>query len=397
MLYFAGPKSAPPGRYAYIAPFYNQAKQVAWDYVKRYTAPFQKKVSEGELSVTIQNNTKLTLYGADNPDSFRGLYFDGVVLDEYGLMRGSTWTEVILPTLVDRGGWATFIGTPNGPNHFRDMYLEATRDPDRWYHSRMPVSETDIIPEEELQEMQRLMTPEEYAQEMECSFEAATRGAYYTHDIALALNENRITRIKPNPDLPLHFWFDLGYRDDTALLAAQPGVEAYPILHAEAHNLRPIKFYIERIAQICSHHGVARGQVYLPHDAKAKSLQTGRSIVEQFLAHGVRPRIVPRLDILDGIAAARLLFPQVWFNEEYTRDLVNALQVYRREYDEEKKVFRASPVHDWASHYADVFRYFAVSTDTALKALPEEEPASPIKPTYNFTLEDLYNEVDRTA
>lgn len=396
MMYFDGPPhlggdSAPPGRYAYIAPFYNQAKQVAWDYVKSYTRSAQKKVSEGELSVTLFNDTKITLYGADNPDTFRGLYFDGAILDEFGMMKQSTWSEVILPTLVDRQGWATFIGTPNGPNHFRDLYQRALLEQDRWFVESHPVSQTNLLPDEELQEMKRLMTPEEYEQEMECSFEASTRGAFYTHDIRKATEEGRITQITTNRDLPLDFIFDLGYRDDTALLATQESTDGFPIMHAEANNLRPIKYYIQRIDDICAQHGTTRGKVWLPHDAKAKSLQTGRSIIEQFLDAGIRPHIVPKLDILDGIAAARFIFQEVWFNEPSTRDLINALQVYRREYDEDRKVFRNSPVHDWASHYADVFRYFAL-VSRKIAAPPEDNP--PNKPKqlhYGFCLEDLYD------
>jgi phage terminase large subunit len=252
-----------------------------------------------------------------------------------------------------------------------------------------------LVPESELKELRLLMLPEEYDQEMECSFDASTKGAFYVKEMSQAEHENRIIPLETNPDEPLDFFLDLGYRDDTTILATQKATDGYPLLHAEADNQRPIHYYINRIQQICKELGAPQGRVYLPHDARAKSLQTGKSIVEQFMMHNVRPHIVPSLDLLDGIAAARMLFPEIWFNEPRTRDLIMALKSYRREYNEDRKVFNAQPIHDWSSHYADVFRYFAIiaqkgkphstTVDQALRDLGGRGA------NYAFSLEDLYN------
>ena len=395
-----------PGRYAYVAPFLNQARQIAWDYLKRYSQGMLKRPpSEAELSITFFNDCKATLYGADNPDAFRGQYFDGVDLDEFGMMKPSVWSEVLLPTLVDRKGWATFIGTPNGPNHFRTLVRNARADPMRWFLEVHPVSETKLIDEEELAEMRKLMLPEEYEQEMECSFEAAARGAFYSREIAQAFAEGRICPLKVNEDMPLHFIYDLGFRDDTATLCWQDAVDGYPIIHGESDNMRPIKHYIQRINEICAYYNVPRGDVWLPHDAKAKTLQTGRSIVEQFLAHGIIPRIVPSLDVLDGIAAARMLCPEVYFNcspdaiDGPCSGLVEALKTYRREWDEDVKAFKNQPLHDWSSHYADVFRYFGiVAKKQVLTARDRAEDARGTNlQSYPFTLDDLYMENERNS
>jgi phage terminase large subunit len=392
----SGDYAQEPGRFGYVAPFLNQARQVAWDYLKRYSAGMMKKApSEAELSITYFNDCKCTLYGADNPDAFRGLYFDGVDMDEYGMMKPSVWSEVLLPTLVDRRGWATFIGTPNGPNHFRTLVRSAMADPARWFYERHPVSETKLISEDELVEMRKLMLPEEYEQEMECSFEASARGAFYSVEMVKAEREGRVRPLVSNTDMPLHFIYDLGYRDDTATICFQDAVDGYPIIHAESDNLKPIGHYIQRINTICSHYGCERGVVWLPHDAKAKTLQTGKSIVEQFLAAGIRPQIVPSLDVIDGIQAARLLFKDIWFNANEgavsgpCMELVEALKTYRREWDEDKKVFKNKPIEDWSVHYADVFRYFAI---VAKKISAPKEDVDTISRlmSYPFTLEDLY-------
>jgi len=396
----AGVASRDPGRFAYVAPFLNQARQIAWDYVKRYSQGMTKKISEAELSVTYFNDAKLSLYGADNPDGFRGQYFDGVCLDEYGMMKPSVWSEVLLPTLVDRKGWATFIGTPNGPNHFRTLVRDATQDPRRWFYERHPVSETRLIDEAELREMKKLMLPEEYAQELECSFEASTRGAFYSQEITEAEAAQRVTPLLANEDMPLHFIYDLGFRDDTATICFQDAEDGYPILHAESDSLRPIRHYIQRIDEICLEYNCTRGEVWLPHDAKAKTLQTGKSIVEQFIQAGIRPFLVPSLDVLDGIQAARMLFPQIYFNSAPDAlsgpcaQLIEALKTYRRAWDEDKKAFSNAPIHDWSSHYADVFRYFAIVARKLRATEPAQAENIPPRQLthYPYSLEDLYME-----
>jgi phage terminase large subunit len=347
-------------QYGYIAPQYNQAKRIAWNYLKDITrAIVQKQPSESNLSVELYNGATISLFGADNPDSFRGLYFDGLVLDEYGNMPPSVWSTILRPTLIDRKGWATFIGTPNGPNHFRDLWLRALKNSTRYFTAMHKVTETGLISASELAEMREEMTEEEYEQEMLCSFEAATRGAFFGADCAAAEAEARVKDFDVDPT-QLNFVFDLGYRDDTTIWCWQNKPDGYALVHSEANNTKPIKYYIDRIHSICSNLGVARGEVWLPHDARAKSLQTGRSIVEQFVSAGIRPQIVPNLDLLDGISAARLIFKDCIFHRTGTGDGFLALKSYHREFDELKKHFKESPVHDWSSHYADGFRYFAI-------------------------------------
>jgi phage terminase large subunit len=379
----------PNPRYGYIAPLYNQAKQIAWTYLKEYAAPFKPKISESGLFVELglPSAPRITLYGADNPDAFRGLYFDGAVLDEFGNMRGSIFTEVLLPALIDRRGWTVFMGTPNGPNHFRDLWYDHLEDPE-WFLDMNKVTDTNIIPPEELEMMRRLMSEDEFEQEMMCSFEASTRGAFYTREIKNARAENRIGSYPADRRLPIHFVFDLGYRDDNPFWCWQEAPDGHRLVKCESWNTRPIAFYIDRIREVCAELGCPRGNVWLPHDARAKTLQTGRSIVEQFVARGIRPKIVPNLDLMDGIQAARQQFEFCHFDEIPTEPGVRALMSYHREYDEDKKAFRDNPEHDWSSHIADAFRYFAL---VAKKYTRIEERAAPgAIEHYPFSLNDLW-------
>src|SRR5690242_18848988 len=134
--------SKPNPRFAYIAPYYSQAKAIAWDYLKQYARQLcDGKPMESELSVNLLNGSRIRLFGADNPDALRGLYLDGVVLDEYGDMRPSVWGEIIRPLLTDRQGWASFIGTPKGKNHFHALAEHAKAD-ESWFFQQLKASET---------------------------------------------------------------------------------------------------------------------------------------------------------------------------------------------------------------------------------------------------------------
>lgn len=167
------------GSFAYIAPFRNQAKEVAWAYLKHYTSVIPgRAANESELAVTLPNGARIRLFGADNPDALRGLYFDGVVLDEVAQMKPEVWGEIIRPALSDRMGWALFIGTPKGVNLFSELYykaaeLQAEGDPD-WYAASFPVTATSALPPSDVENMRRELSDNAWRQEMLCDFTASS-------------------------------------------------------------------------------------------------------------------------------------------------------------------------------------------------------------------------------
>jgi phage terminase large subunit len=180
-------------RYAVVCPTYTQAKRVAWDYVTQYTRPLDPKVNISELRVDFMGR-RISLYGADNPDSLRGIYLDGVVLDEVGDMNPKIWNEILRPALTDRGGWALFIGTPKGQNHFKELRDRAETEQD-WALLEFKASETNILPKAELEAAKKEMGDDKYFQEFECSFSAAVEGSYY----GTILNELAEERFKEIP------------------------------------------------------------------------------------------------------------------------------------------------------------------------------------------------------
>lgn len=342
-------------RYAYVAPLFTQAKDVAWEYLKRYTAPVPGvAVHETELRVDLPGGARIRLYGADNPDRLRGLYLDGVVLDEYAQIHPRLWAEVIRPALADRQGWAVFIGTPMGRNQLHEIYQHARREPD-WYAAIFRASETGVIPTAELEAAQRAMSEEQYAQEFECSFDAAVLGAYYGKLLAAADRDGRIAAVPWDPALPVHTAWDLGIGDSTAIWFCQrAGLEVRLIDYYEASGVG-----LDHYARALGERAYVYGEHILPHDAAVKELGTGKSRVETLASLGIRPRVLPMMKVEDGINAARILLPQCRFDAERCRRGIEALRQHRREWDERLRAFKARPLHDWTSHAADAFRYLA--------------------------------------
>jgi len=363
----------PDGRYAYVCPQFNQAKDVAWLYIKRLTADIPGvEYNETELRADLPNGSRIRLYGADNPDRLRGLYLDGVVLDEFADMRSSVWGEVIRPMLADRKGWAVFIGTPKGHNDFYRSWLYAKQAPD-WFALMLKASNSGLIDSDELIDARRGMTDDQYEQEFECSFEAAIAGAYYAKDIVDA----QITEVACDPELPVFTAWDIGYSDDTAIWFYQVTRGEIHVIDYYAANGHGVEHYVD----VLNDKGYSYAKLgekpflWLPHDARAKTFASGgKSSQEQFFKLGYASRIVPELSLQDGVQALRMALPRMWFDAEKCKEGIEALKLYRREWDSDKKVFRDKPLHDWTSHAADAARYMALAWQ---EARPKEEPAAP--------------------
>jgi hypothetical protein len=381
------------GQYAYVAPYYSQAKNIAWDYLQRYSKPVMAKANQSELWVELVNGAKIKLYGADNPDALRGLYLDGVVLDEYADMRPRMWGEIIRPLLADRMGWAVFIGTPKGHNAFYDVYTNATKD-NRWFAKTLRASQTGLLPNSELEDAQASMSPDQYEQEFECSFEAAIMGAYYGKEMRVLTDAKRITTVEADPLFPVNTAWDLGYSDDTALWFYQVIYGEIRILDYHSSNGHQVSYYTDLLESKRQENKWKYGKHYLPHDARAKTLASGgKSIIEQIASKIPIEslKIVPSLSLQDGIQATRLALMRSWFDADRCHDGIECLRQYQREYDEDKKVFRDKPKHDWTSHGADAFRMLAIAWKEEDKTTPKDHSIRGIVVGKNdTTLNDLW-------
>jgi hypothetical protein len=339
-------------RYAYVAPFTSQAKDVAWSYLRQYTAPIGgARANVSELRVDLPNGARIRLYGADHFDRLRGIYLDGVVLDEFADMDPRAWSEVIRPALADRQGWAAFIGTPKGRNAFFELYERAAASPD-WFALRLKASETGLIAAGELEALKAELSADEYAREMETSFEAAIAGAYYAAVLTAADGGGRIGRVAHDPAAEVHAAFDLGIADSTAIWLAQfVGREIRLIDYIENSGVA-----LDWYARALRERPYLYAPLILPHDALARELGSGLSRVEMLQTLGFSVRIAPRIGVADGIEAVRRLLPRTWIDGGRCEAGLRALRDYRERTDPKRRV-ALGPLHDWTSHAADALRY----------------------------------------
>ena len=362
------------GRYAYLAPYYAQAKSIAFDYLMRFSEPIRANHNVSELWIELINGARIRLFGADNPDALRGLYLDGVVLDEYADMKPSTWGAVLRPLLADRKGWAVFIGTPKGHNQFWDVYNNATKD-ESWYVKTLRASQTGLLDKEELDDAAKMMSQDQYLAEFECDFESAIVGAYYGKEMRVLTDADRITNVEYDPMFPVHTAWDLGYSDDTSIWWYQVVHGEIRVLDYHSSNGQAIAYYTGLIQAKEREYTYNYGTHWLPHDARAKTLASGgKSIIEQLSVKIPleKMKIVPSLSLQDGIQASRLALLRCWFDTKCD-DGIECLRQYQREYDEDRKVFRDRPRHDWTSHGADAFRMMSIAWREEEKALPKDD------------------------
>jgi phage terminase large subunit len=353
-------KSEP--RCAYVAPLYKQSKDVAWTYLKRFTQVIPgASANESELRVDLPNGGRVRLYGADNPDGMRGIYLDDVVLDEFADMRPRMLPEIIRPALSDRRGSLTIIGTPRGHNDFHDIYQQALADED-WFSLLLRASETGIVPAEELESARKLMAkhPGSFEQEYECNWEAAIQGAYWGKEMAAAEAEGRIKDVPIDIQQPVHTAWDLGVRDATAIWFFQVLAGGLNIVDFYEASGVGLDHYNDILRERARAGGYQLGACHVPHDAKVKEWGSGKTRLEQMEALGLQHDVVPDHRLMDGIGGARETLARVRFDRERCKDGIEALKQYRADYDEERKVLKPTPRHDWTSHAADAFRYLAM-------------------------------------
>jgi hypothetical protein len=351
----------PNPRFAYVAPYYSQAKDVAWNYLKHYTAPIPGiKKDESELFVDLPNGGRVRLYGSNNYERLRGIYLDGVILDEYGDMDPRAWKEVIRGRLSDRNGWAMFIGTPQGMNHFAEVWSEAQHQVD-WYKAMLKASQTGLISQAELIDAQKHMSEEEYAAQYECSFAASVIGSIWGREIHEVETDGRICRVAYQPEIKVDTWWDLGMDDTTAIWFTQDVGRELHVIDCYENSGAGLPHY----AKVLQERGYVYGQHHAPHDIRVRELGTGNSRLETAAKLGIRFEVVADIPKADGIDAGRAFFARCWFDRVKCEAGLAALKSYRRTRDEKRSmpgrpVYSAEPLHDWSSNFSDAFRYLAV-------------------------------------
>ena len=344
-------------RFAYIAPTFKQAKSIAWDYMKQFTAKIPNtKFNETELRVDLPNGSRITLLGAENSDGLRGIYLDGCVIDEYANIDGKLFAEIIRPALSDRKGYCVFIGTPAGMNNnFYDLYQHANGAED-WFNYKAKASQTKIVDPEELEKAKEVMGEKKYQQEFECDWIANIEGAIYGDEINKLYDKNQLARVPYDPTLPVSTAWDLGVADHSSIIFFQQkgtGVQIIDYHEERGHGLPHYIQMLEEKPYIYKDH-------FAPHDIDVQEFGNGKTRREIAYQLGVRFKVVPKLPVEEGIHAVTMLLPRCWIDTDHCKNLIDALRHYHRKYIDKNRMFRSKPVHDWSSHACDAMRYLAV-------------------------------------
>lgn len=355
------------GAYYYLFPTFAQAKRVLWTGRDREGFAFMSHFPEeliaskhsSELTVTLKNGSLFQLIGTDNIDAIVGANPVGCVFSEYALQNPKAW-DYLRPILLENGGWAVFDYTPRGKNHGWQLYEMAKGNP-AWFVSLLTVRDTGVISAEDIEaERREGMDDDLIEQEYFCSFEGVRQGSYYGKWLKQAEQEGRIGNVAPE-GVEVETWWDIGVGDATAIWFTQSiGREVLVIDYLEASG-EGLQFYAKELQGkpyvYKAHHG--------PFDLESRdwaTSQDGRPLTrkESAKALGIDFRIVPRLSIESGIDAARSFMGRCRFDRKRCQRGLDALASYHKEYDEDLKVFRSYPCHDWSSNGADAFRYLAV-------------------------------------
>lgn len=350
------------GIYWHVLPTQRQARKAVWEGIgkdgKRYIdhafpLELRKRTRDDDMMIEFHNGSIWRCVGGDNFDALVGSNPVGVVFSEFAIMDPRGW-RFTSPILAENGGWAWFISTPRGKNHFWTLY-EANKDNPNWFVECKGLRETNaypltIVDEERLAGMPEALIEQEYF----CSFESNNAGTVYGEELTKLRKAGKIGNVRYDARYPVETWWDIGVRDATAIIFVQ---------HVNG-EVRVIDFHqetgkgIEHFAGVLQSKGYRYSRHIGPHDLAAREWSAnGASRIDVAKNFGVNFTIAPKVSIVDGIQAGRVMLSRASFDAVNCADLLVSMDYYHRKWDEERRTFSENPVHDWSSHACSAWMY----------------------------------------
>ena len=361
----------------YLLPTYSQAKIVIWDAIAIDGTRFMdyipkeliKSVNASELKITFINNSILQLRGADNYDrSIVGTNASLIVFSEFAICDPRAY-EFASPIVAANGGQMIFISTPRGRNHLWELWNRAQTWKD-WFCYKLTVEDTNHVTEETLAKEREEHSEEYMSQEWYCSFDRGIQGSFYAHYITKMMADGRIGRIPYDPSLPVNTAFDLGFNDQTVIILFQiTKNNLINVIDCYHNNNEPLPHYIKWLKQ----QEYVYGKHWAPHDSANHDyasgqtrIQTARDLGINFETRENKGKLVsaiPNVSVADGIEKVWASFNRISIDASRCAKLIKALESYHRIWDDDKKVYKQEPKHDWSSDFADAFRYMCLVLD----------------------------------
>lgn len=294
---------------------------------------------------------------ADSVKSFEGC--TRVWLEEAQSISKRSWS-ILTPTIRAPGSeiWATYNPQLDTDETHRRAVVQPYPDTVSIEMNWRDNPWFPTVLEQERQHDLKTLPPEEYAHKWEGQCLPAVEGAIYAAEVQAAYQQERVRPVPVDPLLKVHAVFDLGWNDSMSIILAQRQGSEIRVVGFLEDSHRTLADYSADLKAMRHNWG----QVWLPHDARAKNIQTGRSAEETMRSLGWDVRIIPQDDVENGIRNARLVWPRVFFDKVATVELLEHLKRYRRNVS--KTTGEATtPCHDEHSHAADAFRYLTTVAD----------------------------------
>jgi len=362
------------GTYWHLLPSQRQGRKVVWEGIDKagrrmidqaFPPELRLSTNNTEMIIKFKNGSIFQVVGSDSYDALVGANPIHVTFSEWALSKPSAW-DFIRPILLENDGTAAFIYTPRGKNHGYTLYQMAKNNPE-WYCETLTIEDTKALPLSALAEEREAGMPEDLIQqEYYCSFTAQNTGSFYGEDLDTMLQLGLIDDFAFDTTECYTHW-DIGFTDSTAIwvwrFRPDGGVDVVDCYEASGLS---VNHYVEWLAK---RPYTYKGH-FLPHDGNDGRFKfaTGLTIREQIMAALRNIRITPKIKINDGIQAVRVLLNRkTRIHATNCKNGILALENYQREYNEDTRTFSKIPKHDWSSHYADAFRYLAVSVEALWK------------------------------
>jgi phage terminase large subunit len=364
------------GQYYHLFPTAKQARKAIWDGIDKdglkVLDHFPKEVvaskNEADMKITLTNGSIYQLVGTDmGLDWLVGTNPVGLLFSEYPIMSPKAW-NLMRPIVRENDGIALFVYTPRGQNHGHRMF-EMAQANEKWFCSKLTVADTyrdapgesglPVIDEEALsEERAEGMSEEMIQQEYFCSFHAAVPGAYFAKEMNRMEEEDRITRVPWEPKINVDTFWDLGVDDSMAVTFAQQfGQEVRIIDYYEASG-EGLPHFISEIKS----KPYCYGSHNAPWDIEVRELTTGKTRKDTARSLGINFRTGKKVAHKEeAIEQGRQLLNRTWIDRKKAEKLISALRNYHKEYNDKNQVYKATPVHNWASHGADSFMELAMS------------------------------------
>jgi hypothetical protein len=377
--YLATAAMQKPGVYWHMLPSALQGRKVIWNGIDRHgrkvidqaiPKEIRKKSLDQEMFIELVNGSVIQIVGSDNFDSLVGANPIGVVFSEYAIANPLAWAY-IRPMLAENNGWAIFISTPRGHNHFHRMFKNNETSPN-WFCEMRDITQTfredgtpiispEVLDEERREGMDESLLQQEYF----VSWEGGLQGAYFTDEVN-NIRTNRLGHYPITDGMAMTAW-DIGVADKTAIgvFMAHPETGHPILMDAYEDRNKGLPYYLKQIRRWQEdylfqwHFG--------PHDLhKTDWASDNLRMVDRAQDMGLNFEVLPRGDLADGIDNLRSFLRILHVNETPgTLHVLDMLQSYRRQFDDKNNVFKEKPLHDYASDSTDMMRYAAQAYDPA--------------------------------